>query len=271
MSQLTILIADDEIPYGDNRDFETKRALLENIHGATEQDYTKGRDGMSKACNALREAAFELVEARTIEEALKSMRARKFDAAVLDLGWMGDTDATHPETAGWNLVTELRKTEGNHKTPIIMYSNRFDKDATLARTAVDLETLPLPKTYSDGSHQTLIAAIRFLTSSQPSSMDELFSIAKTAWQKREEELERTSALFRLLIVVIGVVLVAGVVLLLFGWTTGAVIQAASSVLISSFLAFLSNRVKFAVEQTRDAMKKLEEYAKDANEQMASAA
>ena len=109
MSLPTILIADDEIPYGDDRDSETKRALLKNIDGATERDYVIGREGMSKACKALRAAGFEPVEARRIGEAVKLMRARKFDAAVLDLGWMGDSDATHRETASWDLVKTLRK------------------------------------------------------------------------------------------------------------------------------------------------------------------
>src|SRR5262249_4963822 len=255
MSLRTILIADDEIPYDDERDSKTRRTLLENIDGATDQDYAKGREGMSKACKALRAAGFELVEARRIEEAVKSMRARKFDAAVLDLGWMGDSDATHRETAGWELVKALRETEGDHKTPIIMYSNRFEDDVTLARTAVELETLPLPKTYSDGSHQTLIAAIRFLTRPQPNSMDELFSSAKTAWERREAELQRSSTLCRWLIVATGAVLFSGVVVLLLGDTTAAALQLASSILIVSFLAFVSKRVKFAVDGARDAMKK----------------
>jgi CheY-like chemotaxis protein len=256
-----VLIADDEIPYDDDRDIRTKETLLQNSCGATVKHYEKGRDGMRNACKVLRAEGFDLLVARSFKEASETIRRdRPFDVVIIDLGWMGDRDAPEPETAGWQLLDEVRNKEQGENTPVIMYSNRFDSTPTLAQAAVGHRTLPLPKTYTDGSHQTLVAAIRFLATAQQTPMGQLFSKAMEGLQMREVELSRLTTLCRWLLVAVGVVLIGGAVMLLLGATNSKAFQLVPPVLIGSMLALASRWVRSAAAASRGAMEDAEKHA-----------
>jgi hypothetical protein len=85
-----------------------------------------------------------------------------FDVAIIDLGWYAELDLEDRDNAGTRLVKAIRATKGGRHTRIIMYSSRYDKNEGLAESACRLDTLPLVKTYTKASHQTLVAAVRFL-------------------------------------------------------------------------------------------------------------
>jgi CheY-like chemotaxis protein len=273
MNRLRILIADDEIPYDDDeaRNVETKKLLLQRKNNATPEHYEKGRKGMDNACKALREAGIKPEIARTRKETIAAIeRKGPFDLAVIDLGWFGDPNPDHPETAGWDLLEKLRETPRGKATPIIMYSDRFNNEPKLAHDAVVADTLPLPKTYTEGSHQTLIAAIRFLTRPERTPVEELFLSAMERLEKRERQLSRLSTVCLCLLVGVGIVLAVGVAALLLGQITVAKLNVIASVLIGSFLAFAASLVLAAAKESRTAMQDASLYANRAQQEKRSA-
>ena len=253
MKQTSVLFADDEIPYDDDRDGQTRERLLKRIQGATDADYNKGRSGMKRACDVLRTDAIDLTVARTLTEARKAISSPKtFDVVIFDLGWMGDPGNDWSEISGWGLVQSMREARG-HATPVIMYSNKFDAAESLARTAAGLGVLPLPKTYTDGSHQTLLCAVRFLAMHAPSQGEQLFSEALGSYRQRQKELRLVARLCLLLIGVVGLVLIATAIALVLGRTNEAIFAAIASVLVGMLLTSASRQSRQAAELSTAAM------------------
>jgi hypothetical protein len=89
--QPRVLIADDEIPYGNDRDQETRERFRVTRPNATDEQYQEGYKGMRDACAALRKAEFDLTVARTLKEAEDAIRNvdKVFDVGIIDLGWFG--------------------------------------------------------------------------------------------------------------------------------------------------------------------------------------
>ena len=59
--QPAVLIADDEIPYDDERDRRTREAFRKTRPQATDEEYLKGCNGMRGAVEALRNDGFNPV------------------------------------------------------------------------------------------------------------------------------------------------------------------------------------------------------------------
>jgi hypothetical protein len=253
MKQPTVLIADDEIPYDDDRDRHTREAFRKTRPNATEQDYLEGYNGMRGAVQALKDAGFELTIARRFKEAEHEIAEKSFDVAVIDLGWAAEPDLEDREIAGMRLVNAMQESASGRLTRVIMYSSRFDEKRELAETAVQLRTLPLLKTYTPGSHQTLIAAVRFLASRQPTPKEVAFSTAVEHWKDRSEELRKLSKQFRIIWPVVAAVIIGGVATLVWGKTRVAVIQVSGSVLVTLLLGFISHEIRVAVADVQHAL------------------
>ncbi len=120
--QPRVLIADDEIPYGDDRDRATRDIFRVTRPKATDAQYREGYEGMQGACRALRNSEFDLTVARRFKEAEDAIRNAKkpFDVAIIDLGWFAEKDLDDRETAGKRLVTMLRETDLGRDTRVIM-------------------------------------------------------------------------------------------------------------------------------------------------------
>jgi len=176
MNQAKVLIADDEIPYGDERDKHTREIFRQTKPKATDEDYLQGYEGMRGAHQALRNAFFKVTPARRFKEAENLIRdaPEPFDVAIIDLGWYAELDLEDRDNAGTRLVDAIRATKGGRRTRIIMYSSRYDEDEVLAESACRLGALPLVKTYTKASHQTLVAAVRFLVENLEASGRRVF-------------------------------------------------------------------------------------------------
>jgi len=259
-----VLIADDEIPYCDDRDRQTREALRQTRPNASDEEYRKGYDGMLGACQALSNAEFDLTIARRFEDAEDAIRTaeRPFDVAIIDLGWAAQPDLKDRDTAGKKLVQALRETQGGRATRVIMYSSRFDEMETLAETACRLGTLPLLKTYTKGSHQTLVAATRFLASRQPTPDEQAFSSAIATWEERLVELRTLSKWCRILMILVGAVMVAGVMMLFVAGTTAAAVQASGSVLVTVLLGFVSKQLDARVREVDNALQKARDQSRE---------
>src|SRR6476469_7281850 len=111
MIQPRVLIADDEIPYGDARDRQTREALRRTRPNASAADYRKGYDGMLGACQALSNAEFDLKIARRFQEAQDAIRTAEepFDVAIIDLGWAAEPELDDRDNAGKKLIETLRE------------------------------------------------------------------------------------------------------------------------------------------------------------------
>jgi hypothetical protein len=251
--QPAVLIADDEIPYDDERDGRTREAFRKTRPQATDAEYLKGYNGMRGAVEALKNAGFDPEIARRFEDAERLIAEKLFDVAVIDLGWAAQPELHDRERAGMRLVEAIRKSAGGHLTRVIMYSSRFDEDVSLAHTAVDLGTLPLLKTYTPGSHQTLTAAVRFLASGQRPPEEVALSKAVQNFDDRNADLRRLYKQFRIFIPVVAVVMIAGVATLVIGKTTLAAIQVSGSILVTLVLGYIGSQIRFAVQDAERAL------------------
>ena len=251
--QPNVLIADDEIPYDDERDRRTREAFRKTRPQATDEDYLKGCQGMRGAVQALKNAGFDLKIARRFKEAEGLIAEKSFDVAVIDLGWAAEPDLEDREIAGLRLVKAMQASERGRLTRIIMYSSRFDENPELAPGAVQSGTLPLLKTYTSGSHQTLIAAVRFLASGQRPP-DEV-ALLKTVqhFDDLSAELRRLYKQFRIFMAVVAVVMIAGVATFVIGKTTLAAIQASGSLLVTLLLGYVGSQIRAAVQDAERAL------------------
>src|SRR5262249_17988818 len=200
--------------------------------------------------------------AHTLSEAKRAISSSKsFDVVILDLGWNGDPGPDWSDIAGWDLVKSMPTTEAGDRVPIIMYSYKFDTTESLARTAAELGALPLPKTYTEGSHQTLLCAVRFLAMRALSRSEQLYSLfsdSQRAYKQRERELRLAALLCLVLIGVVGLVLISSAVALAFGRTNQAIFGAIASVLVGTLLTFASNHARSAAQRSEAAMKEARE-------------
>jgi hypothetical protein len=258
MKQPNLLIADDEIPYSeisynDERDRRTREAFRKTRPQATDEDYVKGREGMRGAVQALKNAGFDPKIARRFKEAEGWIAEESFDVAVIDLGWAAEPDLEDREIAGFRLVKAMLASERGRLTRIIMYSSRFDENPELAQGAVHCGTLPLLKTYTSGSHQTLIAAVRFLASEELPPDELALSKAVKNWEDRSVELHNLSRQFQKIMAAVAVLMIAGVATLVVGKTTPAAIQASGSLLVTLLLGFISRQIRAAVKDVHSAL------------------
>jgi hypothetical protein len=251
--QPSVLIADDEIPYDDERDRRTREAFRKTRPQATDEEYLKGCNGMRGAVEALKDAGFDPAIARRFEDAERLIAEKSFDVAVIDLGWAAQPELDDRERAGVRLVEAIRKSARGHLTRVIMYSSRFDQNVLLARTAVDLGTLPLLKTYTPGSHQTLTAAVRFLSSEQRPPDEVALSKAVQNFDDRNADLRRLYKQFRTCIAVVAVVMIAGVTRLVVGKTTLTEIQVSGSLLVTLLLGYFGSQIRAAVHDADSAL------------------
>lgn len=251
--QPAVLIADDEIPYDDDRDKRTREAFRKTRPKATDDEYLRGCNGMRGAVEALRNAGFNPEVANRFEDAERLIAEKSFDVAVIDLGWAAQPELDDRERAGMRLVEAIRKSGRGHLTRVIMYSSRFDENLSLARAAVDLGTLPLLKTYTPGSHQTLTAAVRFLTSVQRPPDEIALSQAEQNFHDRNADLHRLYKQFLIFIPVVVVVMIAGVATLVIGKTTVAAIQVSGSILVTLLLGYIGRQIRSAVQDAERAL------------------
>ncbi|MDF0666737.1 MAG: nucleotide-binding protein [Nitrospira sp.] len=192
---IKVLIADDEIPYGDERDKHTREIFRKTKPKATDEDYLKGYEGMRGAYQALHnELSFKVTPAQRFKEAENLIRdaPEPFDVAIIDLGWYAELDLEDRDNAGTRLVNAIRAAKGGRRTRIIMYSSRYDEDEVLVESACRLGALPLVKTYTKASHRTLVAAVRFLFENREASGRRVFigHGRSPLWEELKEFLDR---------------------------------------------------------------------------------
>ena len=273
MTEIRVLIADDEIPYGDHRDQRTREAFRRTRPNASEEEYRRGYDGMRGAVDALKKAEFDLTVRQRFNDAKEAIRTAKkpFDVAIIDLAWAAEPDLEDYDNAGKRLVKALGEAEGGGATRVIMYSSRFEEDAVLAENMRKLGTLPLPKTYTEGSHQTLVAAVRFLADRKPTSVEQAMSKSIETWAERLAALRMWDWWARSLFIFVALVVIAGVATTLFvGSVEVAKLQAACSVLVVTLLGAVNMQVRSLVKDVQRAMDRIQIQARESRAGAASA-
>ncbi|TET11118.1 MAG: response regulator [Candidatus Thorarchaeota archaeon] len=174
---IRILFADDQIPEYD----------------IPESKISQDEREMRKAVQKLKDAGYHVDVARTLKESIDQVKKKRYDIAIIDLGWYYDKSVSSSEqpTAGWEIcraVTEANEallasklTKGRMKPTFqIMHSQRLMGDATITMTAASRGALPVFKSYNQASHEALVAAVKF--------------VEENAIEKSIEEVRKTLAI-----------------------------------------------------------------------------
>jgi hypothetical protein len=243
---LRVLFADDEIPYGNARDDARRAQILTHDPSVDDERYDMVTREMRSAVIALEAAGFDVTVGRSISESLRLIAREEFDVAIIDLGWWGDgeVDVDKRPAAGWQLIRALdarAERTKQQRPPTIMYSMRYLDDNALTMEAVNGGTLPLPKNYTDASHQTLVAAVEYLgrAAAAPGPAERTLQRANLdAWEAAGNRLELA---FRVMLVCVVVIVAADVGMVIFGVVSGTavgVLQAAAAILTGIFSSVL---------------------------------
>ena len=179
MTRIRVLFADDQLPYDQpERNASVKAAIVEEIGDklrAANKDPELAFAQDLAWFQGLRqhlEERFEVVPARTFADAKAALHKRdKFDIAVIDLSWSGDAQLPvgKRHNVGIELLEILREQNDKEQvfTPVLAFSQNFEKDPQLMSLVLDQGALPVPKMYSDTGHRALASAISYLAKVRP--------------------------------------------------------------------------------------------------------
>ena len=173
---LTILLADDQVPWDTNAENERTKAEIRrefavvkpdvNIDTAFAEDYAWFTGLLAYLEHTKGET---VIRARTFDEAKQRIEnPRGLDVAIVDLSWWGDytlpPGESHRHNRGLKLLSAAG--DGNRaKVPIVCLSQNFSTDFELMSTVLERGALPVPKNYQarDLSYRALYAAVQYLT------------------------------------------------------------------------------------------------------------
>lgn len=173
---LTILLADDQVPWDTNAENERTKAEIRrefaiakpevDVDSAFADDYAWFTGLLAYLEHTKGET---VLRARTFDEAKQYIEnPRGLDVAIVDLSWWGDytrpLGASHRDRLGLKLLEAAG--DGNcSKVPIISLSQDFSHDFELIETVLKRGALPVPKNYKarELGYRALYAAVQYLT------------------------------------------------------------------------------------------------------------
>jgi len=271
---LRVLFADDEIPYGDGRDDRRRAQILAHDPSVDDERYDLVTREMRSAVTALEAAGFDVTVGRSVSESFALIERQEFDVTIIDLGWWGDgeIDLDRRPAAGWQLIRALdavAERRRSQRPPTIMYSMRYLDDKALAMEAVNGGTLPLPKNYTDASHQTLVAAVEYLGRAASALGPTELALVRLNLDALEAARRRVELSFRVTLIGVAIIVTAAVGMVVYGVVTGTgvgVLQAAAATLtglFSSILLVLHRRLGHEAEAAQiSASRSVTERRKD---------
>ena len=173
---LTILLADDQVPWDTNAENDRTKAEIRrefaivkphvDIDTAFADDFA-WFTGLLKYLEQTKGET--VIRARTFDEAKQRIEnPRGLDVAIIDLSWWGDytlpPGASHRHNQGLKLLAAAG--DGNRpKVPIVSLSQNFSNDFELISTVLERGALPVPKNYQhrELGYRALYAAVQYLT------------------------------------------------------------------------------------------------------------
>ncbi len=207
-----VLFADDQIPDStlfscsddEIRDHYTKLYRKEKFA----EEFAEGFVFMRRLVNLLKSRGYQVDTADTPATVSDLAKRTTYSVIVLDLGWWTVQDMSYEDkmVLGWSLAAEIRQ---NSSAPILMFSNRFDKDAELARTTAEKGCLPVYKSYDEACGKHLIVTMLWaaLQKSFAETLDDEERIHSFRMYKRLSAVLLASIVCALLLLVVTVVLV----------------------------------------------------------------
>lgn len=173
---LTILLADDQVPWDTNAENErTKTEIYRefavvkphvDVDTAFADDFSWFTGLLAYLENTKGET---VIRARTFDEAKQRIdHPSGLDVAIVDLSWWGDytlpQGASHRINRGLRLLAAT-ESQNRPRIPIVCLSQNFSNDFELISTVLERGALPVPKNYQarDLSYRTLYAAVQYLT------------------------------------------------------------------------------------------------------------
>ncbi len=279
---LRVLIADDQIPDESIRDSDV-------IAWARDQ-YPQAHDGFIDAFGVMRQAlkilrdGSNVTAARRFNDALNFIRNERFDVAIIDLGWAGDSavPADTERTAGWKLVEAIQNEDAKHPerqpTAQINYSSRFEVQPTLGQEAAQQGVLPFYKPYGERhslplgqepekkvgreervrvASESLLAVVKFIEHLRTREVERLLQTAREGTVRASKDQHEWHRLTLLMVAAGALIVFAGVVASLFGGVAEGAVTAASGVIVALIPKLMYGRLDKAQSGIRDARLDLE--------------
>lgn len=281
MPSLRILVADDQIPDEGLSEQDFRKKFFAKHEGSSHnQAFIDQCIFMRRIVQALRDAGYQVAAARTYSDAEKKIRERKFDLAIIDLGWF--MDSSLPEearpAAGWSLCDKIDEQDARNgkRTPQILFSSRFPAEPELSREAARRQKLPIFKEATDTVRNSLLAAVGFvdatlatqrsLPNSTSSYDEQIKNLALELLQEPLRDYRRWTSLSLVFVALSIVSLLAGVPLAYLGRVQVATLSSISSVVAGAISVLLYSRIKSAQNSVslaqREVLKRLENQSKE---------
>jgi TIR domain len=173
---LTILLADDQVPWDTNAENERAKAeirrefAIAKPHVDVDTAFADDYAWFTGLLNYLEQTKGEtVIRAHTFAEAKQRIEnPRGLDVAIVDLSWWGDHTLPHGEAHRQNQGLKLLPgVVGGSRSniPMISLSQNFSDDFELMSTVYERGALPVPKNYRDRQlgYRSLYAAVQYLT------------------------------------------------------------------------------------------------------------
>jgi hypothetical protein len=168
-----VLFADDQIPWGDEkRDAKVRAEIVTELGKKLREEgkdpkqaYEHDKLWMGELIQYLSvKYGFEVIPERGYDRAEQRIKKReKYDIYIIDLSWNGDPKLKHGKRKDVGIkLLELIATY-NPETPVIAFSQNFEKDAELMSRVVARNAFPMQKHYKEIDYQLLAHTILFLT------------------------------------------------------------------------------------------------------------
>lgn len=207
MGKLKVLFADDLIPDHDILNNSNQNGFCENTvksklkkrHPEWSTKFFNESILMYHAVKTLYCANLAVSIANKYDGVKELIQKSHFDVAIIDLGWHSDQSIPYAQRsyAGWMLceeIEDLNKNNGSHKTIIILYSSRVQKDPSIYIHATVRGILPVLKTKNKTSFEALKAAVKFIECHLFNDSD-LFPNGQSITSNHEEKAQRINVLF----------------------------------------------------------------------------
>jgi hypothetical protein len=182
---IRVLFADDQLPSPiDSENEQTRREIrreladrpgIKDIDAAFDEDFA----WFQALLDYLeRTKHLHVVRARSFIDAKQKLeRLDDFDVAVIDLSWWGDASLPpgrqHRHNRGLDLIEQIARgrRSGGAFIPTIALSQNFKDDFELMATVLEMDALPIPKSYDARGlcHRALFAAIQHLSRLRPTT------------------------------------------------------------------------------------------------------
>jgi hypothetical protein len=168
-----VLFADDQIPWRDKkRDAKVRAEIVRELGKKLreqgkdpKQAYEQDKLWMGELIRDLSVTyGFEVIPEREYHRAEQRIKQReKYDIYIIDLSWNGDPKLGHGERKDVGLKLLKLIATYNPETPVIAFSQNFEKDAGLMSRVFEQNAFPMQKHYKSIDYQILAHTILFLT------------------------------------------------------------------------------------------------------------